>query len=223
MPDISELVSEPSRYLRAVTPRTENEAMLRIEKAINLTSKHQDSLSDTELLEYDTVQIECERSELVAVAPVDHCFQGIEKLCGVRLWFRSRVENFAEGNIRVKRLVIMGLRPDVDLANALYDMLDDLIADLSDDYKRTIEFANNQTLLLNSFYRTLSTRLNNRLLTLASSAMRNRTRNGVTIAALKTDAISKAMAKAGIKLGTAPKAVPTQPQRPTNESARLGA
>ena len=118
---------------------TEAEAVAAAGKARELMDRHRLQMTDIEIREEPVVKEKFDRPTRVKLTAVDGCRRGIERYCGVRVWWQMkfiRDETFRKGRTFVRdrdgkvysgewrrKLVIFGLKADVEMAHYLYDLI----------------------------------------------------------------------------------------------------
>ncbi len=178
---------------------TEQEAISRTEKATELMSKYQITLTDAEVRQTSVLYETFDRSEQYALAAVDHCFEGIQLLCGVRMFMKPRVEKTLFGaEHKVRLLAILGAQPDLEFAHWLYDMLDDTIERASEAFKaQTRKYTDD---VVSSFEVAMAARINTRLKAMAEAAKPNVTTDGKALIVVKDGMLTEAIDTMGLKL-----------------------
>lgn len=128
MNDNMEAVSTRIRALLAKTVEngaTEAEAMSAAAKAREWMDKYRLSMSDVEIQAEPLVQEQVDRPNETRIAAVDYCLGGIDRYCGVKTWYTTTA--FTNGSryraIGIKKLSILGLKADVEMARYLYTMI----------------------------------------------------------------------------------------------------
>jgi hypothetical protein len=125
-----------ARRIRALLNKTvangcsEAEAIAAAEKARELMDQYRLSQSDLDIEQEEIIEKSWKRHHAVKVSPSDKCLSGIQRYCGIRMWFQK------EGKRRMA--VGFGLRSDVEMAEWLYDMIGTAILGQNNHYWDTV-------------------------------------------------------------------------------------
>lgn len=126
------LILRQIRTLLDVQGCSEPEALDQVGKAAELLRQyHTETLGQDNKVLYAAF----DRSEEYDMTAVDECFSGIESLVAVKMSIYQRRETTLFGEKKVRLLAIQGIKPDIQFAHWLYNMLDDLIIQETEMYR----------------------------------------------------------------------------------------
>lgn len=177
---------------------TEEEALSAAEKARELMDKHRLTQTDLEIEAEPVENIFLDREMKTNMAPADYCLGGIGKLCGVKIWYETR-----QG---VRRLRLLGLKQDVEMASYLYKMIEGTIDVVHRAWARENLVSSKANAQYNrravSAYRVgMATRIDQRLHEMARDRDGTaKTGSGTALVVVKDQAVEAAFAKLGINL-----------------------
>jgi hypothetical protein len=129
---LREAVSRRVRGLLSKTTdngATEAEAIASAAKAREIMDRYRLTMSDVEIQEEEIVKEEVDRENPLRFAPTDYCASGIERYCGIKIWYQKRCG--------VRRAIFFGLKSDVKMARYLYEMIAGTIKVQSAAYARS--------------------------------------------------------------------------------------
>ena len=188
-----------ARRIRALMAKTvengatEAEALAAAEKARKLMDAHRLTQTDIEVQAEHIEDMYMDRPRAKRLAAVDHCLGGIAEYCGVKAWFSSR-----SGTRRIRML---GLKADVDMASYLYQMI---AAAIEYETKRSCMWGATaaETRALNqSFQVGMATRISNRLYDMARKLDPvAKTATGSSLVVVKDALVKNAFDRLGIRL-----------------------
>jgi hypothetical protein len=178
---------------------TEEEAISAATLARKLMDEHRLSQSDIEIkaepVEDDTI----DRVIKQKIAYADYCMSGISRYCGVRMWYTT-------GYDRVKRIKLLGLKPDIEMARWLYEMIDGAIRVERHAYAKTTG-ENDRTTnrrLISSFAVGMASRINSRLTAMATVLEPvAKTASGTALIVVKGALVEEAFAKLNLRFSKA--------------------
>jgi len=184
---------------------TEAEALAAATKARAIMDAHRLTQSDIEVQEEPIDQELVDRPVDQKSAAVDACLHGIDAYCGVETWFRSGRSN----DVWKRRLVIFGLRSDVQMAKYLYQMIASTIrletAKFARDNQNVWRDAATTRKLNQSFQVGMARRVGQRLVELAASANATaKTSDGTALVVVKNAVVQQAYANLNLNFGRAP-------------------
>jgi hypothetical protein len=172
---------------------TEEEAMSSAAKARELMDKYRFTQSDVEIEAEPVEDITLDREVRNNMAPADYCLGGIGKLCGVKIWYSTSMGK--------RRLRLLGLKADVEMAQYLYKMIEGTIDVVHRQWAKDNLIPGKANAQYNrravSAYRVgMATRIDNRLLEEARNKdAAARTGSGTALVLVKAPVIEKALAK----------------------------
>ena len=181
---------------------TEDEALAAATKARAIMDAHRLSQSDLEIEAEPIADEWLTRGSDLKLTPADHALWGIDKYCGVKTWFQKRWVSAKNGHVRYVRM--LGLKSDVEMATYLYRLIENAIANASQDYDRLHgpEATPHETLRRNTSFRVgMARRLNARLTEMAAALDSTaKTGSGTALVVVKSHAVDAAFAKTGVRL-----------------------
>jgi hypothetical protein len=183
---------------------TEAEALAAAAKARAIMDAHRLSQSDIEVQE-EPIDLELvDRPVDHKSAAVDACLYGIEAYCGVETWFRTSFDNGTK--VRKRRLVIFGLRSDVQMAKYLYQMIAASIrletAAFARANQNSWRDAPTTRKINQSFQVGMARRVGQRLSELAQTANATaKTSDGTALVVVKNAVVQQAFADLGLTMG----------------------
>jgi hypothetical protein len=171
---------------------TEQEAIEAARKARELMDKYRVTMTDVEI-KAEPVELDEVKSAYATTAPVDYCRPGIMAYCGVKLWFESH-----RGAVR--RVKILGLKADTDMAGWLYTMLQTALESDWRAYKKTPAWreltGGGKRSATQSFFVGMAVRINERLLELAEALEPvAKTASGTALVVIKNQLVDAAFAE----------------------------
>lgn len=177
---------------------TEEEAIAAAAKAGELMDAYRLEQSDVEITAEPISDVFMSRILRQRVSPADYCQRGICRYCGVRMWFEFR------DGARVVRC--LGLKPDVEMAQYLYDMITKAIShQVNKIYYPTVTGTGSPGLVRQlcwDFQRGMAARIGERLEAMAAANEPvAKTANGTALVVVKGAVVDAAWAKLGITLG----------------------
>ncbi len=178
---------------------TEQETLAAAELAIKLQNQYQMTMTDIELMSDPVSEYSFDRADNLAFMPEDYCVEGIEALCGVKIWYTKRDEKalFTNDITKVRLLSILGVETDVKFAHWLYEMIANSIDTAFSAFTNTIIYKRNPAPLdaANSFKLGMATRIAMRLKELAGEAETGQTATGTDLVVIKAERLRAAMNK----------------------------
>lgn len=190
---------------------TEAEALAAAAKARAIMDAHRLSQSDIEVQDEPIDQELVDRPVDQKSAAVDACLFGIDAYCGVQTWFRTGFKTGAvgSGSAWKRRLVIFGLRSDVQMAKYLYQMIAASIrletAKFAAANKDNWRDAAVTRKLNQSFQVGMARRVNQRLTDMAKDANATaKTSDGTALVVVKNAVVAEAYANLNLSFGRAP-------------------
>jgi hypothetical protein len=199
MAELSNGQEAVSRRIRALLSKTiengatEAEAIAAAGKARELMDQHRLTMSDVEIQAEPIVKEEVDRPNRIKPAAVDDCLEGIDRCCGVKTWFHRRWDETGRAN---RRVVILGLKADVEMARYLYDTIATAIRVETRAHRW---FSRDDRA---SFQVGMARRINFRLLQMAREREPvAKTASGTALVVVKDRLVSDAFDRLGIKFG----------------------
>jgi hypothetical protein len=187
---------------------SEQEAMTAATMARRLMDQYRLSQTDVEIEAEPIADELIDRPTPQGAAAVDHCLWGIDAYCGVKTWFSS---SYGTGK-RIRKIRMLGLKPDVEMGAYLYKMLASAIETETNRYMAEVKAAirsgerpwldstgtrrESSTFQVQMAYR-INQRLKDMAKALEPTAM---TATGTALVVVKDHAVSAAFGKLGIKL-----------------------
>jgi hypothetical protein len=197
-----DVVSRRIRGLLAKTTEngaTEAEAMAAAAKARELMDTYRLSQSDIEIQAEPLEDVILDRHVKSGVAAVDHCMNGIGRYCGVKMWF----DNVRESRrARTRRLRIIGLKADVEMATWLYRMIGAAIKAETKAFRPEPGLSRTATQQANTSFRLgMAGRVNHRLIEMAIALEPTaKTASGTALVVVKDALVLAHMATLGLNL-----------------------
>jgi hypothetical protein len=171
---------------------TEAEAMQATAKARELMDLYRLSMTDTEIEEEPVIKEEIDRVNEVRFAPADYCADGIERFCGIKIWYKKN-------RAGVRHAVFFGLKSDVEMARYLYEMIGGAVKTQSAIFARSPECRERDD--PKGFRQGMASRINTRLCEMARDAEPvAKTASGTALVVVKTAVVDKAYADLHLKL-----------------------
>ncbi len=178
---------------------SEGEALAAAEMAAKLRTQHNMTLSDIEIMSDPVSEYSFDRADDLAFMPEDYCVEGIEKLCGVKIWYVKRDEKslFTNDVRKVRLLSILGVEADVKFSHWLYEMIGNAIDSAFTTFSNTVIYKRNPNQLdaATSFKLGMATRINIRLKELADEAETGVTTTGTDLVVIKAEKLQEALAQ----------------------------
>lgn len=195
--DLREAIARRVRALLAKTVEngaTESEAIAAAEKARQLLDAHRLTQADCEIEAEPIEDTIIDRPNASKIAAVDYCLRGINKYCGTKSWFHTR------GGAR--KIRIIGLTSDVQMAIHLYRMLADTIKSESAIFLRDNRtYTVSPRRMSQSFQVGMAIRVCDRLTEMAAALEPTaKTANGTALVVVKNALVKEAFAKLGLRL-----------------------
>jgi hypothetical protein len=203
-----DVVSRRIRGLLAKTVEngcTEQEAIAAAELARKLMDTYRLSQSDVEIQAEPMEDVTLERHVKAAVAAVDTCMGGIQRYCGVKMWFHAT----REGRNKITRRVRMiGLKADVEMATWLYRMIGAAIKAETKAFRPEPGLSRAATQQANTSFRLgMAGRVNARLIEMAIALEPvAKTASGTALVVVKGALVADAFAKLGLRFNHTSKA-----------------
>lgn len=201
MPELSDAIARKVRALLSRTTDagcTEAEAIEAAAKARELMDRYRVTLSDVEIKAEPITQETVERPNSLRWAAGDYALHGINAYCGVKTWFHK--------SAGVRRLRIFGMKPDVEMARYLYELINAVVNVECARWQRTPEYLNaySRRSATGSFKLGMAIRINERLKQMAKDlAPVAKSANGTALVVVKGAVVEAAYAGLGLRLGVA--------------------
>lgn len=197
-----EAVARRIRGLLAKTTEngaTEAEALAAASAARRLMDAHRLSQSDVEIEAEPVETMDVDRPSRIKLAAVDYCLHGIDAYCGVKTWFQSRWDFNLHKSVR--RVRILGLKNDVEMARYLYGMVASAIKSETERFASTnAAFGTDMRQANTSFQVGMARRVNTRLIEMARElAPVAKTGSGTALVVVKNAVVNEAYNKLNLK------------------------
>lgn len=173
---------------------SEQEAITAAKAMRELMDQHNLTLTDIEIKQEEVIEETFDRESVYEIDGTDHCIQGLERYCGVKIWFTKRYEaDFLTGHTtKVRLLSIFGRKPDTQMAHYLYEVIGEAI-------KQESKFLKGVQRTL--FETGMATRVNERLIAMVEALEPvAKTASGSALVVVKNALVEEAFAKRGLKL-----------------------
>jgi len=178
---------------------TEAEAIAAAELAVKLRIQYGMTLSDIEIMADPVSEYSFDRNDELNFMPEDYCVEGIEALCGIKVWYTKRDEKalFTNDIHKVRLLSVLGVESDVKFAHWLYTMIGNSIDTAFTVFSNTVIYKRNPNQLdaATSFKLGMATRINLRLKELAGTAETGQTTTGTDLVVIKAQKLQAALEK----------------------------
>lgn len=197
---------------------TEAEALAAAEMARRIMDQHRLSQSDLEVQEEPIDEELVDRPTDRKICAADLCLYGLDAYCGVETWYRETQGRDKNGYHKwVRKLVIFGLKSDVQMATYLYRMIASAIRVESDrhiqdnpvyhdDWLSPAQKAHRTIKVKQSFQVGMGRRLGQRLNEMAKAANATaKTSSGTSLVVVKSAMVKEAYEALGLKFGRASK------------------
>lgn len=185
---------------------TEAETLAAAELAAKLQIQYNMALSDIEIMADPLLEYSFDRADDLAFMPEDYCVEGIEKLCGVKIWYTKRDEKalFTNDIHKVRLLSILGVESDVKFAHWLYIMIGNSVDAAFKVFSNTVIYKRSPAPLdgATSFKIGMATRINARLKELAGNAETGQTTTGTDLVVIKAEKLKAALKKRNYTFNT---------------------
>lgn len=181
---------------------SEAEALMAAQMMRKLMDEHNLTQTDLEIHESPMTDETFDRPYGYNSEGADYCCGGIEKYCGVKVFQSIRYEQiFGTNKVEKVRLIRMfGLKPDVEMAFYLYEIIAEAMERDSEAYVRKHQ-PTKKRLMQKSFTQGMAHRINARLVEMARALEPvAKTASGSALVVVKTAAVDEAFNKLGLKL-----------------------
>lgn len=185
---------------------SEAEALMAAQMMRKLMDEHNLTQTDLEIHESPMTDETFDRPYGFRDEGADYCWLGIQKYCGVRFFYTMRYEQkfgdpFGSAE-KVKLIRIFGLKPDVEMAFYLYEIIAEAMERDSEAYVRKHQ-PTKKRLMQKSFTQGMAARINARLVEMAKALEPvAKTASGSALVVVKTAAVEEAFNKLGVNLKT---------------------